>query len=474
MKNRFLVMALILTVYLHTSAQKGYATLSGKIDFLQDSDSVTLITDKYGQSDFIGYQTTYGVPVINHHFQFALPIGYIPLRFHLLFQPKNNNDFKNRNDYLKLNLNGYYLEEGDNIFIQLAKDGVMSFSGKGHEKFTILRQLKNIDMGFNKGVRFAFPADAKLFFERTDSATIYKIEYFTAQKKLLDIFAGFYGKGNFLYMMTDSMRALALETLKGYHCKVAPHLLDCKEFMTHDILQYADLYTNGLIAKYLFDSCYAIHQPLRISNCYNYICNHYEGVIRERMIINLLYKYRGTKEDISPCVRDAFTYINNKDFLHILHKLQSNRIRGAQAYNFELPDPEGQMHSLSEYKGKVVLIDFWFTGCGNCVRVAPYLAKIEEIFAGKPVVFLSINLDNEREQWTGSIQSGKYTSKYTINLFTEGKGFQHPISQFYEVDGGPTLILIDKQGKLMNNPIDPRKDEGKDITGLINEEIDKI
>jgi thiol-disulfide isomerase/thioredoxin len=199
--------------------------------------------------------------------------------------------------------------------------------------------------------------------------------------------------------------------------------------------------------------------------------SHYNGALRERLITNLLYNYRTNPQDLAFLIKDALSFVRKEDFKVILEKLQSSRIKGATAYNFSLPDSEGKMHTLSEYRGKAVFIDFWFTGCGNCVRIAPYLTEIEQHFKGKPVVFVSVNVDQDKQQWLRSIKSGKYSSKYVTNLYTNGLGLEHPICRYYNIDGYPTLILINKQGYLLNNPIDPRKDNGRNLISLINQEI---
>jgi thiol-disulfide isomerase/thioredoxin len=483
MKNIQFILTFLLLGCLNTLGQTRYATIFGKIDFLKEGDSVKLTIDRFGYPNFTGYQAIYVNAIVNHSFQFKIPSDTVPLRFHLMFYPKGN-DSKNMNSYLKLNLNDYYMEDKDNIHIVSDKNGPVTFSGIGYHKLTINKELRNIDMAFHQHVRFAYPDDAKLYFEKSDSATSKKMAYLESQRAFLskdefdllkaDIWGSFYGKGNFLYMMTDSMRNKALQVLKDYKSQLSANLLDNKEFNTRPMLKYADEYATGIISKYIFDTCYVLHQPLSVHKCYDYIVSNYDGILRERLIVNLLYKYRGIKEDISLCVNDAFNYVHDKDFLNILQKLKSNRIKGAQAYNFTLPDVNGLKHSLSEYIGKVVFIDFWFTGCGNCLRVAPYLAKIEKEFSNKPVVFLSINLDNQKSQWINSVRSTKYSSKYSINLFTEGKAFRHPVSEFYEVDGGPTLIMIDKSGRLMNNPVDPRIDDGRAIIISINKELNKL
>jgi len=60
---------------------------------------------------------------------------------------------------------------------------------------------------------------------------------------------------------------------------------------------------------------------------------------------------------------------------------------------FALKDLDGRSHQLSDYRGKVVLINFWATWCGPCRDEMPSIQSLKEKLAGKPFVVLAINLD---------------------------------------------------------------------------------
>ena len=76
---------------------------------------------------------------------------------------------------------------------------------------------------------------------------------------------------------------------------------------------------------------------------------------------------------------------------------------GGQAADFTYPDVDGKMVSLSDFKGKVVLVDVWATWCGPCRQQIPYLKKLEEEMHGTDVVFgecLLMNPRINRNGWT--------------------------------------------------------------------------
>ena len=76
---------------------------------------------------------------------------------------------------------------------------------------------------------------------------------------------------------------------------------------------------------------------------------------------------------------------------------------GQPAPDFTLHDPDGQPVSLSQFKGKVVLLDFWASWCGPCIADLGTLRKIKKKTAAQPVVFLNVSLDANEAAWKQAI-----------------------------------------------------------------------
>ena len=76
---------------------------------------------------------------------------------------------------------------------------------------------------------------------------------------------------------------------------------------------------------------------------------------------------------------------------------------GQPAPDFTLNDPDGQSVSLSQFKGKVVLLDFWASWCSPCIADLETLRKIKKQVAAQPVVFLNISLDANEGAWKQAI-----------------------------------------------------------------------
>jgi len=477
--KKIILFILTLTFSIQCFAKNGFAHISGNIADLKDNDIVRLTVSKYGSPAFDFDTTSYFCRVVHHSFHFTVGTSNTPLQLEMNFRdnsfpPGTSAGFFNV--YQKLNIRNGLIEDGDNVFITSSAGGLV-FSGMGAAKFKVSQYLNQAYLSrSNDGL----PSSTKSYFEYCDAFAEKSLHYLNSVKGELShpvfvllqarALAFFYGKGFGSYFVNwrDSSRTKVLDNLNSYQ----PHLpmVNPDKFNREDLLQYADSYAASLISRYTFDSCYVNNRPFIVKDCYKYIVNHYQGALRERLVTDLLYKNRKATEDISGNINDALTYVHNPDFIAVLQKVKANHIVGAPACNFSLPDPQGNLHSLDEYKGKIILVDFWFTGCGNCIRVAPYLARIEKNFSGKPVVFLSINFADKKAEWMESLKSGKYSSEYATNLFSNvnGLSYSEPVIKYYNVDGGPTLIMIDKNGKLMNNVVDPRIDNGKDITDKIN------
>lgn len=161
-----------------------------------------------------------------------------------------------------------------------------------------------------------------------------------------------------------------------------------------------------------------------------------------------------------------WTSLNNSDSLPV-------KLLNQKAFNFKLPNADGVFKSLYEFKGKIIVIDFWFTGCPGCLGLAPKLKEVESYYQGKPVVFITISVDKDKEKWISSLKSNKYTSPNAINLFTEGKGEGHKVVNKYLVTGYPSLFIIDKYGYFVKLPKDPRLDNGVAMINVLNHELEK-
>ncbi len=117
---------------------------------------------------------------------------------------------------------------------------------------------------------------------------------------------------------------------------------------------------------------------------------------------------------------------------------------GQPAPEFTLQDLDGQPISLSQFKGQVVLLDFWASWCGPCIENLPDLRKIKERTAGQPVVFLNLSLDDDEAAWR------KAVDKHGIKgVHVRAVGLGSDVAKSYQVSSLPSYYLVDSQGLLV-------------------------
>ncbi|MFC3356046.1 TlpA family protein disulfide reductase [Sphingobacterium zeae] len=144
---------------------------------------------------------------------------------------------------------------------------------------------------------------------------------------------------------------------------------------------------------------------------------------------------------------------------------QSLRV-GSPFFNFSLVDTVGKLHTLSDFKGKVLIIDFWFTGCSGCRQMAPLLDVIEQTIDIQDVKFVSINVD-KKDMWLKGI--GQYSSKRSLQLYTMEQKFHHPMIEALNIVGYPALFIVDRNGNFAGIPPDPRTKKNEFINYIKNE-----
>ena len=138
----------------------------------------------------------------------------------------------------------------------------------------------------------------------------------------------------------------------------------------------------------------------------------------------------------------AQTTEQDADLLYATSMLKS----GTAAPDFTLPTLAGKNFSLSQLKGKVVVLDFWASWCPDCRRDAPNVVRLYREYKDKGVVFVGISFDVDRAAWQNAVI--KYGMHYT-QVSELKKMREAQISKTYSVSWIPSLYVIGRDGKVV-------------------------
>lgn len=141
---------------------------------------------------------------------------------------------------------------------------------------------------------------------------------------------------------------------------------------------------------------------------------------------------------------------------------------GMPAHNLEAKDMKGQPVELDQFRGKLVYVDFWATWCGPCRAELPHLEKLQDDYKDKPLVFISLSLDDDTDAWQKMVTDKQMKG---VQLHAEG-AWLSPAATAYRVRAIPSFCLIGTDGRL----IDPRapRPSTAEIRALLDAELAKL
>lgn len=134
------------------------------------------------------------------------------------------------------------------------------------------------------------------------------------------------------------------------------------------------------------------------------------------------------------------------------------------APDFTLPDMDEEKHSLSDYRGKVVMLNFWATWCPPCRREIPSMESIFQDLGEAGFVVLAVNEFEDPEHvfaYTGQLS---VFPNFPI-LFDADSA----VAQAYNVKGLPTTVLIDKQGRIVYRAVGGRDFDHAEVRKIVRE-----
>jgi thiol-disulfide isomerase/thioredoxin len=111
--------------------------------------------------------------------------------------------------------------------------------------------------------------------------------------------------------------------------------------------------------------------------------------------------------------------------------------------DFSLTDLQGEKHSLSSYRGKVVMVNFWATYCGPCIKEMPSLQRLKQKMAGKPFIILAVDMAEEKHDVQAFLTQHQIKIDFPVLLNPEGN-----VVEEWMITAVPTTFVIDPKGTI--------------------------
>src|SRR5579862_1537968 len=455
------------------------ARFSGKIKSNRDGDSLRVM---YEPRIVSAYGTAIADTSITHSTYF-----YIPVQKNGTFRFKLENvgsigrmylTFKRGQEYIQIG-GRYMVERGDNITLSInIHDSLASarFFGSNSAKYTCVDSIlanyddelisisnsigmKYKERSFNyffelnknlKSLKEKKKSDLK-YFKNQISENVYTMCDFEIES-IADfkycIILGY----NYFNNSQDSLK----EKIKRYYLDSCQFKIDINSANFKKILPvnfYAIYY---LIINTAINIGLETDDLPSITNVYDRMKKMYSGAVLDKILTVLtfdtfvhlhLFCIKFTSDQIDSCLLQADKIVKT-DYLLALLREQLVLVKGYDAYDFHLKDTTGNIIRMSDFRGKTVMIDAWYTGCTGCAMFYKFFTdSVESEFrADSNFKVISICADVSESQWKKSIYSGKYTNPRQINLFANG--FYSDYFNHYHPTGMPFIIFVDKHGKI--------------------------
>lgn len=375
-------------------------------------------------------------------------------------------------------------DNGDLVFYE---DVNYSFSGRGYEKYECRFLMERAEKNALKQWQAAAAETAKgqtALMNGLFRHYIRSLRMADSKRAVLETYKGRIAAEAFAMMKTDvfstqyeliyrilninlpKIRALENNDKKEFDSFYTSFVAPGLSGVSDDVLERSAAYPAYAVARLKFENGYR-GDPDRLER----MRANPGNTLEEKIITAYMLDHVDRLPDGLGMLNALIPKVKKTEYRNELIKVRDRQNPGIDLSGFTLTGTAKEPVKLSDYKGKVLLLDFWFTGCGGCsVFYKTILSHVEERYAGNDqVVFVTVSIDTDHEKWLKSIRSGLYTSEKVLNLSTGGQGAGHPIIKQLSVSTFPRPVLIDRNGQIFSNDFDDLRTS----VGKISEVIDK-